>query len=251
MRLGSLFVLLGSAAAALPQPADPAKLPLPARVVSSDQTTVGAAAAELARQAHVAVSVPPDAAGTACPAVKAVPFWDALEAEWERQLPDLHRDFTARVDAHMQETDAEIKQAARDIIQRLEDQPAILNTLRTTGTFTGVDTLVARVDTTDAGGTMQVDTTYRYDTLWVAGTGGVAKLGPLQDPGTPDGRVDLLFHERAFWLYLTGHRQGDLRRLIRDCSGGAGTAFAFMCVTRRFKAWPVSQASTFRPTSAW
>jgi hypothetical protein len=31
-----------------------------------------------------------------------------------------------------------------------------------------------------------------------------------------DARVDLLFRERAFWLFITGHRQGDLRRLIRQ-----------------------------------
>lgn len=36
----------------------------------------------------------------------------------------------------------------------------------------------------------------------------------LTDPGTPDARVDLLFRERAFWLFLTGHRLGDMRRLI-------------------------------------
>jgi hypothetical protein len=41
-------------------------------------------------------------------------------------------------------------------------------------------------------------------------------LADTTDPGTESGRVDLLFRERAFWLYLTGHRQGDLRRLIRD-----------------------------------
>jgi hypothetical protein len=49
-------------------------------------------------------------------------------------------------------------------------------------------------------------------------------LAPLTDPGegaaTPaaarDARVRLLFRERAFWLFLTGHRQGDLRRMIRD-----------------------------------
>lgn len=35
------------------------------------------------------------------------------------------------------------------------------------------------------------------------------------DPGTPDAQVDLLFRERAFWLFLTGHRLGDLRRLVR------------------------------------
>jgi hypothetical protein len=31
-----------------------------------------------------------------------------------------------------------------------------------------------------------------------------------------DLRVDVLFHERAFWLFFTGHRNGDLRRLIRQ-----------------------------------
>lgn len=41
-------------------------------------------------------------------------------------------------------------------------------------------------------------------------------LQPLVDPGTAAGRTDLMFRERAFWLYLTGHRVGDLRRLIRD-----------------------------------
>jgi hypothetical protein len=40
-------------------------------------------------------------------------------------------------------------------------------------------------------------------------------LAPLDDPGL-DGRVALMFRERAFWLFLTGHRQGDLRRLIRQ-----------------------------------
>ena len=40
-------------------------------------------------------------------------------------------------------------------------------------------------------------------------------LAPLTDPGTDAGRVDMLFRERAFWLFLTGHRMGDLRRLIR------------------------------------
>lgn len=41
-------------------------------------------------------------------------------------------------------------------------------------------------------------------------------LPPLNDPGSTGGRVKLLFHERAFWLYMTGERQGDLRRLIRN-----------------------------------
>lgn len=45
---------------------------------------------------------------------------------------------------------------------------------------------------------------------------GVASLGALTDPGTAAARRDLLFRERAFWLYATGHRLGDLRRLIRQ-----------------------------------
>jgi hypothetical protein len=70
----------------------------------------------------------------------------------------------------------------------------ILNTLRTDGTV-----LVTGTDST-----------------WNAGAGGVAGLEPLDDPGDDAARVSLLFRERAFWLYLTGHRLGDLRRLVRQ-----------------------------------
>ena len=41
-------------------------------------------------------------------------------------------------------------------------------------------------------------------------------MTPLTDPGTAAGRVDLLFRERAFWLFATGHRMGDLRRQLRQ-----------------------------------
>lgn len=45
-------------------------------------------------------------------------------------------------------------------------------------------------------------------------------LASLPDDSTlsasSDLRLDVLFHERAFWLFATGHRQGDLRRLIRQ-----------------------------------
>ncbi len=43
-----------------------------------------------------------------------------------------------------------------------------------------------------------------------------AGLGALADPGTAQGREELLFRERAYWLYLTAHRLGDLRRLVRQ-----------------------------------
>ncbi len=45
---------------------------------------------------------------------------------------------------------------------------------------------------------------------------GAAGLGPLTPAATAAGRVDQLFRERAFWMFGTGHRLGDLRRLIRQ-----------------------------------
>lgn len=45
----------------------------------------------------------------------------------------------------------------------------------------------------------------------------VPALPDLDDPGSAGSdRVDTLFKERAFWMYLTGHRLGDMRRLIRQ-----------------------------------
>ena len=41
-------------------------------------------------------------------------------------------------------------------------------------------------------------------------------LDPLQDPGTQVGRESLFFKERAYSLYLTGHRTGDMRREVRQ-----------------------------------
>lgn len=39
-------------------------------------------------------------------------------------------------------------------------------------------------------------------------------LAPLATPGSQAAARDVLFSERAFWLFLTGHRLGDMRRLI-------------------------------------
>jgi hypothetical protein len=52
-----------------------------------------------------------------------------------------------------------------------------------------------------------------------------AALSPLADPGAADARVDLLFRERAFWMYMTAHRLGDLRRLVRQYGRAAETVF--------------------------
>lgn len=50
-------------------------------------------------------------------------------------------------------------------------------------------------------------------------------LAPLADPGSVSADQDLLFRERAFWMYLTGHRLGDLRRLIRQYSRDPNAVF--------------------------
>jgi hypothetical protein len=56
-----------------------------------------------------------------------------------------------------------------------------------------------------------------------------ADLQPLAMPqltpaATPEAQVDQIFKERAYWLFLTGHRLGDLRRLIRTNALGYNRA---------------------------
>jgi hypothetical protein len=65
------------------------------------------------------------------------------------------------------------------------------------------------------GDTMVVNV-YRF-------TAGPSPLEPLTDPGVTlsgsaadSARVALTFQERAAWLFMTGHRQGDLRRQLRQ-----------------------------------
>ena len=50
-------------------------------------------------------------------------------------------------------------------------------------------------------------------------------LPPLLLQATTAGQVDQLFHERAYWMYLTSHRLGDLRRLIRQYGRAVNTVF--------------------------
>jgi hypothetical protein len=51
------------------------------------------------------------------------------------------------------------------------------------------------------------------------------KLGAVTDPGSAAARLDLLFRERAFTMFGTSHRLGDLRRLVRQYARGAETVF--------------------------
>ncbi len=41
-------------------------------------------------------------------------------------------------------------------------------------------------------------------------------LAALTDPGSADARLMLTMQERAYWLFTSGHRLGDLRRLMRQ-----------------------------------
>ena len=50
-------------------------------------------------------------------------------------------------------------------------------------------------------------------------------LTPLILAVTPAAQVDQLFKERAYWMYLTSHRLGDLRRLVRQYGRGAESVF--------------------------
>jgi starch-binding outer membrane protein, SusD/RagB family len=50
-------------------------------------------------------------------------------------------------------------------------------------------------------------------------------LGALTDPGSAAGRVDQFFAERAYFLWLTGHRLSDMRRLVRQYGRDQATVF--------------------------
>ncbi len=62
---------------------------------------------------------------------------------------------------------------------------------------------------------------------------GAMVLASISDPADPlttpaqqfAARRDLLFRERAMWLFNTGHRMGDLRRLVRNYGVPSATAF--------------------------
>jgi hypothetical protein len=65
----------------------------------------------------------------------------------------------------------------------------------------------------------------RSNTAVLAQRGITTALPALADPGTAAGRQDLLFRERAYWLFLTSHRLGDLRRLVRQYNRPAESVF--------------------------
>jgi hypothetical protein len=53
-------------------------------------------------------------------------------------------------------------------------------------------------------------------------------------PTTQAAAVDQLFRERAYWTWLTGHRLGDMRRLVRQYGRDQSTVFPVGPVSTRF-----------------
>lgn len=82
----------------------------------------------------------------------------------------------------------------------------IINGLRTNGSYDRIDTIL----------NPETSTIVRIDTIWSAGLGGQIGLAAIDDPGNDAERLQLHFYERAAWLFMGGHRQGDLRRLVRE-----------------------------------
>jgi hypothetical protein len=70
------------------------------------------------------------------------PFWDGLADEWEQRTAELAEEFSRATVIHMQRSDAEIKAAARDILQALQQKPAVLNLLRAARVSTDVGGLL-------------------------------------------------------------------------------------------------------------
>src|SRR2546422_7432118 len=61
------------------------------------------------------------------------------------------------------------------------------------------------------------------DTLYKPGAGTV--LADTTDPVVQTAREDLMFRERAFWMFGTGHRLGDMRRLLGQYGRTEGTGY--------------------------
>lgn len=77
----------------------------------------------------------------------------------------------------------------------------------------------------DAAGFLATLNGLRSNTAVLALRNITVALPALADPGTATGRQDLLFRERGFWLYLTSHRLGDLRRLVRQYARTAASVY--------------------------
>lgn len=74
----------------------------------------------------------------------------------------------------------------------------------------------------DYPGALTILNNLRADATVATVRGYASTLAPLAPAATFAAQVDQLFKERAYWLFLTAHRLGDLRRLARTEAGGYG-----------------------------
>lgn len=81
---------------------------------------------------------------------------------------------------------------------------------------------------------IEAEASLQAGTFLTPATGGLAiinslratvGLAPLAPPVTTAAQQDLLFKERAYWMWLTAHRLGDMRRLVRQYGRDANTVF--------------------------
>ena len=103
-------------------------------------------------------------------------------------------------------------------------------TFNTTGAVVLADGIEARLIEAEArlqGGT-QADrdaVLVVLNTLRATGITGKPITALTSAGATQAAAVTQLFNERAYWMYMTGHRHGDLRRLIRQYGRDAETVF--------------------------
>lgn len=84
----------------------------------------------------------------------------------------------------------------------------------------------AALQNSDAAGALTILNGLRSNASLLALRGYPAtSLPPLTLQATAAAQRDQLFKERAYWLYLTSHRLGDLRRLIREYGLGSESVF--------------------------
>jgi len=77
-----------------------------------------------------------------------------------------------------------------------------------------------------AGGTLEILNGLRSNNALLVLRGYVGSTFTALPPAsTPAAQQDQFFKERAYWLYLTSHRLGDLRRLVTQYNRGAETVF--------------------------
>src|SRR4029077_8494935 len=87
------------------------------------------------------------------------------------------------------------------------------------------DGIEARLIQAEAALHVQDTLTWRATLNHLRATAFPVPLDMLSDPGSDTARVSLTFRERAFWLFLTGHRQGDLRRLVSQYGRAPNTVY--------------------------